>query len=122
MTAPLAAALRTAASGSLTSEAGTSLLISCGAFLHRPDFTRYLTRAPAGTGCTPLAWIGWDAAITALSHGQLPASSGEKAILRLAASLAAGTPVSLRDTIPSLDHRNLELAATAIRHATGYPR
>jgi hypothetical protein len=49
----------------------------------------------------------------------LPASGGEKRILRIAASLAAGHPVGLRDAIPGIDHRSLELVTTAIRHARG---
>jgi len=37
----------------------------------------------------------------------------------LAASLAAGTPVSLRDTLTGIDHRNIELVITAVLHAWG---
>ncbi|MGH3397622.1 MAG: hypothetical protein ACRDPO_23300 [Streptosporangiaceae bacterium] len=44
---------------------------------------------------------------------------GERRILQLAASIAAGTPVSLRDAIPGLDNRNLQLLITAIQHAAG---
>jgi hypothetical protein len=44
---------------------------------------------------------------------------GEQHIVRVAASLAAGHPVSLRDAIPGLDQRSLHLVATAIRHASG---
>lgn len=47
------------------------------------------------------------------------ASGGEKRIIRIAASLAAGHPVSLRDVIPGLDQRNLELVTIAIRRAAG---
>jgi hypothetical protein len=43
----------------------------------------------------------------------------EKRILRIAASLAAGHLVDLRDAIPGLDQRNLLLVTTAIRHAAG---
>ena len=71
-------------------------------------------------GTTLMAWIDWDAAITALHDGQLPACGGEQRILQLAASIADGTPVSLRDTIPGLDNRNLQLLITAIRHAAGH--
>jgi hypothetical protein len=122
MTAPLAAALRAAAAGLLPGEAGTGLLIAHATFLHRHDFTTRFTTTTAAslTGSTPMAWISWDDALTALTAGQIPASSGEAAILRLAASLAAGCPVSLRDTIPSLDHRNLNHVTTAIRHAAGH--
>jgi hypothetical protein len=117
----LDAALLAAAAGILPGEAGTALLIDSGAFLRRADFAGPFTRAaPARAGGTPMAWIDWEAAVTALDAGQVPASSGEKNILRIAASLAAGTPVSLRDAIPGLDHRNLHLVTTAIRHAAGH--
>jgi hypothetical protein len=39
--------------------------------------------------------------------------------VRIAASLAAGHMISLRDAIPGIDHRSLELVTTAIRHAAG---
>ena len=58
---------------------------------------------------------------TAWREGQLPVSGGEWRILKIAASLAAGTGVSLRDTLPGLDDHNLRLVVTAIRHAAGQP-
>jgi hypothetical protein len=58
------------------------------------------THGSASSG-TPMAAIDWDAAITALTAGSLPCSGGERRILQLAASLAAGTPASLRDTSPA---------------------
>jgi hypothetical protein len=119
VTAALAAALRAAAAGVLPGEAGTGLLIDSGAFLHRADFTSRFTGTGAGPGALT-AWIDWEAVAGALDHGQLPASSGERAVLRIAASLAAGTPVSLCDTVTSLDQRNLALVTTAIRHTAGY--
>lgn len=122
MTAALAAALRAAAAGIPPGEAGTGLLIDSGAFLHRADFTSRFTgtaASPGGSGAL-MAWTDWEAVAGALDHGQFPASSGERAVLRIAASLAAGTPVSLRDTVTSLDQRNLALVTTAIRHAAGY--
>ena len=72
-------------------------------------------------GTTLMAWIDWDAALSALHHGQLPLSGGEQRILTLAASIAAGTPACLRDALPGLDNRNLELLVTAVRHAAGHP-
>jgi hypothetical protein len=69
-----------------------------------------------------MAWIDWDAVIAALDGGRLPASGGERRIARIAASLAAGHPVSLRDAIPGLDLRNLGLVTTAIRRAAGQGR
>jgi ABC-type cobalamin/Fe3+-siderophores transport system ATPase subunit len=64
--------------------------------------------------------IDWDAAITALHAGELPCSGGERRILQLAASLAAGTPVSLRDTVTGLDQDNTARLLTAIQRAAGW--
>jgi hypothetical protein len=50
-----------------------------------------------------MAWIDWDAIIAALDSGHLPASGGGIRMVRIAASLAAGHPVSLRDAVPGLD-------------------
>jgi ABC-type transport system involved in cytochrome bd biosynthesis fused ATPase/permease subunit len=61
----------------------------------------------------------WEAAITALNSGGLPCSGGERRILHLSASLAAGTPVDLRDTVTGLDDHNTARLLAAIRHATG---
>ena len=66
-----------------------------------------------------MAAIDWDAAVTALNSSSLPCSGGERRILLLSASLAAGTPVSLRDTVTGIDDHNTALLATAIRHAAG---
>lgn len=120
MTGDLEEALLAAAAGLLHEAAAAGLLIGSGTFLHRGDFTAF-TQASPGTGSSPpLAWIDWDDAVTALGDGRLPASSGEASVLRLAASLATGNPVSLLDTATRLDHRNLALLTNAIRHAAGH--
>ena len=120
MTAATAAALRACAAGYYPAEAGTELLIRHDCFLRRRDFAGFVHAGTSSTdGVTPMAQIDWDAAISALHAGQLPASGGERRILQLAASIAAGTPVSLHDTIPGLDSRNLQLLTTAIQHAAG---
>ena len=120
VTAALSAALRASAAGLYPDEAGSELLISHGGFLYRSDFTGFVdTFTSISDGTTPMAQINWDAAISALHDGQLPVCSGERRILQLAASIAAGSPVCLRDTIPGLDSRNLHLVITAIRHAAG---
>jgi hypothetical protein len=119
VTSQLSAALRAAAAGIHPDEAGTGLVISHGTFLHRDDFTRHVKSAASISDGTPMAWIDWDAVVTALDTGLLPASGGEKRILRVAASLAAGHPVSLRDAIPGLDEHSLDLVTAAIRHAAG---
>ena len=66
-----------------------------------------------------MAAIDWDAAITALNAGELPCSGGERRILQLSASLAAGIPVGLRDTVTGLDDHNTARLITALRHASG---
>jgi hypothetical protein len=119
--AQLPAALRAAASGIHPLEAGTSLLIDCGCWLHRHDFTSQFTTTATSIsdGTTLLAIIDWEAAVTALDAGKLPCSGGERRVLRLAASLASGIPVSLYDNLPGIDQRNASLVINAIRHATG---
>ncbi|HME65381.1 MAG TPA: hypothetical protein VKG61_10860 [Streptosporangiaceae bacterium] len=120
MTAAITAALRACAAGLHPDEAGVELLISHGGFLDRQDFAGFMhTATSISDGQTPMAQIDWDAAITALHDGQLPVSGGERRILQLAASIAAGFPASLRDTIPGLDNQNLHLVITAIRHTAG---
>lgn len=122
MTAPLASALRACAAGLYCAEAGAELLIEHGAYLGREDFAAFIWSGTCITdGTTPMAGIDWDAAITALDAGSLPSSSGERSLLRLAASIAGGIPVDLRDTITSLDDRNLRLLLAAVRHAAGHP-
>ena len=121
MTAAIAAALRACAAGLHPDEAGAELLIRHGGFLNRQDFAGFVhTATSISDGQTPMAQIDWDAAITALHHGHLPVSGGERRILQLAASIAAGFPASLRDTIPGLDNQNLHLVITAIRHTAGH--
>ena len=87
----LTAALRACAAGLYPLEAGTELLIENGTFLRRDDFTTGFIEHGTSDG-NPMAAINWDAAITALANGNLPCSGGERRILQLAASLAAGTP------------------------------
>ena len=119
MTRDLPAELRAAAAGIHPDEAGTNLVIRHGIYLGRDDFACYLrTAASIGDG-TPMAWIDWDSVITALDGGHLPSSGTEKRVLRIAASLAAGHPVNLRDAIPGLDQRNVALVVAAVRHAAG---
>jgi hypothetical protein len=114
----LATALRACAAGLCPVEAGVALLISNGTFLHRDDFTsRFISHGTSGT--TPMAAIDWAAATAALHAGELPCSGGERRILQLSASLAAGIPADLRDAVTGLDDRNTALLVTAIRHASG---
>jgi hypothetical protein len=117
----LSDALRACARGIHPLEAGTGLLTDCGSWLHREDFTSrfIITGTSISDGTTVLAATDWEAAVTALHAGELPASGGERRMLLLAASIAGGIPVSLYDTLPGIDHRNASLVIKAIAHATG---
>ncbi|MGH3401308.1 MAG: hypothetical protein ACRDRJ_02145 [Streptosporangiaceae bacterium] len=66
-----------------------------------------------------MAEIDWPAAVSALGTRDLPCSGGEERMLRLAASIADGIPVSLHDTLTGIDDRNIELVITAVLHAWG---
>jgi hypothetical protein len=66
-----------------------------------------------------MAAIDWHTAITSLAIGSLLCSGGERRILQLAASLAGGIQVDLRDTVTGLDDTNTARLLTAIQHATG---
>ena len=100
MTAPaagqpamLAAALRAGAARLYCAEAGAGLLIGQGAGLRRGDFTGpFIAVTPGLAGRAAVAVIGRDAAVAALDGGALPCGSGERRILHLAASIAAGMP------------------------------
>ena len=115
-------ALRACARGIHPLEAGTRLLIDCGSWLHREDFTSrfIMVDTSISDGVTLMASTDWEAAITAVNAGELPSSRGERRILLLAASIAGGIPVSLHDTLPGIDHRNASLVVNAIAHATGH--
>jgi hypothetical protein len=119
VTSQLSAALRAAAAGIHPDEAAAGLIIGHAVFLHRDNFTRHIETAACASDGTPMAWIDRDAVITALDCGRMPGTGGERRIIQIAASLAGGHPVSLRDAIPGLDQRNLELITTAIRRAAG---
>ncbi len=77
---------------------------------------------PLSAACPgePAAVIRWNAAIWALDHGQLTGSPSEKAVLRIAASIAkAGIAVRLGASLGSLDRRNIALVTAAITAANG---
>lgn len=116
-------ALRAGARGTHPLEAGTSLLIDCGSWLHREDFTsRFITTGTSiSDSVTPFAATDWEAAVTALHADDLPASGGERRMLLLASSIAGGTLVSLNDALPGIDRRNATLVVSAVAHAAGLP-
>ena len=119
--AGLPGALTASAIGIHTLEAAADLIIGCGCWLHRDDFTnRFVNTEPdSDDPGTMLASIDWEAVIAALDAGELPCSGGERRVLLLAASIAAGTPVSLGDALTGIDDRNAGLAIQAVARATG---
>ena len=115
------AALRACARGLYADEAACELLINHASWLHRRDFTgRFLRTGISIADGAQMASIDWPAAITALDSGELPCSSGEGKMLRLAASIGEGVPVNLRDAPVGLDHHNLHLIQQAVLHTGGH--
>jgi hypothetical protein len=74
---------------------------------------------PGITSGAVMAVVDWEAVVAALEAGRLPCSGGEGRILRLAASIAAGVPVDLREALTGLDEANSGLVAAAVLHAAG---
>ena len=115
----IADALRAGADGIYPLEAACDLLLNT-LWPHRNDFTRFIHTGTSITdGTTELAHIDWPAAIAARDTGHLPCSGSENRILRLAASIAAGVPVDLREALSGLDQTNTNLVVRAVRHANG---
>jgi hypothetical protein len=112
-------ALRAHADGDLCAEAAAGLLIA-GRWLDRDDFAGPFVTVAASPGSgTEMAVIDWPAAAGALGRC-LPCSGGERRLLLVTASLAAGIPVGLRDAAAGLDGRSARLAAGAVLHASGH--
>lgn len=110
---------RAGAEGIYTLEAAVGLIIAHGTWLTRGDFTCFIHH---GDGA---AAIDWETAIHALDTGGLPGSSGEKRMLRLAASPADQASISLGAAITGIDDRNTGLLIDALRRAPGrrqFPR
>ena len=67
-----------------------------------------------------MASVDFAAAVSALEACMLPCSGGEGRVLRIAASIAEGVPVDLREAVTGLDEGNAVLAAGAVLHASGH--
>ena len=108
-------------SGGICAESAAVTLISAhGHFLHEPAFRRIIAAGSAVCPGEPAAVIRWNAAIWALDHGRLTGSPSEKAVLRIAASIAEpGIAVRLGASLGSLDRRNIALVTDAITAANG---
>jgi len=112
--------LQDTASGQNADLAAVELIARHNHFIHQPAFRRLITAGTSILSGEPVLAIRWQAAITALETGRLPATGSERAILRIAASIGdPGIPVHLREVLGSLDHRNITLIASAITRANG---
>ena len=104
--------------GLLAGTAAIDLLAGHRTWLSRPDFRHHIHLSPATTDL-PVAWIDWRTAVAALGRGQLPCSTSEAAVLRIAAALGADIPVHLRQLLCSLDQHTIALVTTASTDANG---
>ena len=113
--------MRAWAKGLLCAEAAVELLIGHRWWLHRTDFASVAVEPGRNvfTG-TAVAAVDFEAAVAALDRGVLPCSHGEGQVLRVAASLAAGVPVDLRDAMTGLDYGTACLIARVACHAAGH--
>jgi hypothetical protein len=115
----LAEAIRAWAKGWLPTEAAAELLITHQGWLLREDFLQVAVEV----GWEPfrgreVAAIDFAAAADAV-QGVLPCSDGERQVLLVAASIAEGIPVDLREAALCLDAVNAARAAQAVCHAAG---
>jgi hypothetical protein len=69
-----------------------------------------------------LAFVDWRAAVTAVDAGRLSCSDSEGQMLRIAASIAEGMPVDLRECLSILDEVNVGLVVDAVLRANGRRR
>jgi hypothetical protein len=113
----LAAMLRAGAAGWHADQAAAELLLRHGYWPGQGEFVRRFVRA--GAGATPAAWVDWQGAVDGLDGGGLAGTGSEGAVLRIAASLGGGLPVSLRAVLGGLDHVNIGLVAEALLRANG---
>jgi hypothetical protein len=117
----LAEALRANACGLYCAEAAVRLLVGHLVWLLRADFVvSFIEIGQCAVDGTPMALVDWPAAIAALDAGRLPCSSGEGQVLRIAASLAEGIPLDVREAVCGLDAANIVLVVEALLHAAGH--
>ena len=103
----------------MTYEAAVELLIDHRWWLVRDDFLVYVEICRGFHG-ESMAAIDWRAAYAAMEDGGLPCSSGERQVLRVAAGIAEGVPVDLRDAVTGLDEVGSVLVARAVLAAGGH--
>jgi hypothetical protein len=118
----LIAMLRAGARGLYVEEAAVELVLRHGCWIGREDFTGRSVHEqadPEPAGDQLVAAIDWQGAVEGLERGELPCSSSELPVLKIAASLGGGCPVSLRVVLGGFDHVNIALVAEAVLPANG---
>jgi hypothetical protein len=113
--------MRAWAKGLLCLEAAVGLLIGHVTWLNRQDFLDAAVEMITEPGRV-MAFVDFTAAADALAAGDLPCSAGEKAVLQVAAGIAAGCPVNLEDALTSMDAADAALVADAVLRAAGARR
>lgn len=108
-----------ATGGRLSQTASVNLLIDHGYWLTQPTFTDRFVHLITIDGRPVRAWIDWDATLAALDRGRLGGTGSQADLLRIAASLAAGTPISLRQVLGGLDRTTITAVTAAITAANG---
>ncbi len=117
----LGAMLRAGARGMHADEAAVELLVQHGHWTGHGAFVRRFAWVDAcpDPGGAQVACIDWQAAAGGLGSAGMACSASEAGVLRIAASLGCGAPVSLRAVLGGLDHVNIALVARAVLHANG---
>lgn len=107
--------------GLYRAEAAVRLLVGHQRWLRRGDFVgEFVETGESIADGTAMAFVDWPAAVAALEAGRLPCSPSEGQVLRIAASMADGVPVDLRDGLSGLDAANIVVVAQAVLHAAGH--
>ena len=102
-------------------QAAVELLIGHRQWLWRGDFGDVaLSGARQVFTGERLVAVDFAAAVEALRAGVLPCSADERQVLLIAAGIAEGIPVDLRDALTGLDEAGVGLVVGALAHAAGY--
>ena len=113
--------MRAWAKGLLCLEAAVELLIGHRWWLFRGDFLAIAVESGQEVfSGRVMAAVDFVAAAGALEAGVLPCCGGEGRVLRIAAGIAEGVPVDLREAVTGLDEDNAGLVAAAVLHAAGH--
>ncbi len=111
--------MRAGARGLLCLQVAVELLIGHQRWLWRADFGDVaLSWARHVFTGEELVTVDFVAAVEALRAGVLPCSADERQVLLIAASIAEGIPVDLRDALAGLEEVGLVVGAVA--EAAGY--